>query len=76
MSVDYDLVCHKHKECVSLCSDGMSGPLTNCDKSMAAFAITHRDCDLKVLDEHQMELCEDYEEWGLNNWKDNLKYDK
>ena len=42
MSVDYDLVCHECKERVALCSDGFSGPLTQCNRSMAAFAITHR----------------------------------
>jgi len=74
MSVDYDLVCHKHKEKVDLCSDGFSGPLTQCDKSMAAFAITHCACDLNIIDEHN-EDCDEYDEWHIKNWEEKLNYE-
>lgn len=75
MSVDYELVCHTHKDKVMVCSDGFSGPLTQCDRSMAAFIITHRDCILNVIDEHD-ESCDDYNEWHKNNWKHLLSYEK
>jgi len=74
MSVDYDLVCHNHKEKVDLCSDGFSGPLTQCDRSMAAFSITHRHCNLNIIDEHN-ENFDDYIEWNKGNWEDKLIYD-
>jgi hypothetical protein len=73
MSVDYELACHKHREKVDLCSDGFSGPLTQCDNSMAAFAITHKGCDLNIIDEHS-EDCDDYKEWHKNNWRELLSY--
>lgn len=73
MSVDYDLVCHKHKQRVSLCSDGLSGVQPQCDKATAAFSITHRECDLNVIDEHN-ENCDDYREWRQDNWKGFLNY--
>ena len=73
MSVDYDLVCHTHKERVSLCSDGVSGPLTQCNRSMAAFSITHRKCNLNIIDEH-CEGYDNYSEWDLDNWEEKLHY--
>lgn len=73
MSVDYDLVCHVHQEKVSICSDGMSGPLLQCDRSLAAFAITHRDCDLNVIDEHNRG-CGNYKEWDESNYKSLMRY--
>ena len=74
MSVDYDLACHKHKELVALCSDGYSGPMTQCDWSLAGFSITHRKCDLNIIDEHN-EDCDDYKRWYNANWKELLSYD-
>ena len=74
MSVDYDICCHAHKERVSICSDGVSGPLLQCDRSLAAFIITHRACDLCVIDEHN-ESHDDYKEWGLRNWEELLRYE-
>jgi hypothetical protein len=73
MSVDYDLVCHSHSEKVSICCDGMSGPMINGCKSVAAFCITHRDCDLNIIDEHN-EDCDDYSVWYDENWKVRLSY--
>jgi len=74
MSVDYDIACHVHKERVSICSDGMSGPLLQCDRSLAAFIVTHRNCILGIIDEHD-ESCGDYKEWGKRNWEKFLKYE-
>ncbi len=73
MSVDYDLVCHKHRDRVSICSDGCSGPLLQCDKSLAAFVITHEKCVLAVLNEHNEDF-HDYREFDSQNWKDCLDY--
>jgi hypothetical protein len=75
MSVDYFLVCHKHKEKVYTCSDGLSGPLLQCDRSLASFCITHRDCNLRIVDEDVDRVCK-YEEWDGTNWKSLLTYDK
>jgi len=74
MSVDYDLVCHECKERVALCSDGFSGPLTQCDRSMAAFAITHRQCSLDIIDENCDDF-DDYKDWDITNWKELLSYE-
>ena len=74
MSVDYDLVCHNHKHKVMICSDGFSGPLAQGNKSMAAFAITHRDCHIAIIDEHN-EDCDSYKEWDLGNYKELMNYD-
>ena len=73
MSVDYDLVCHKHKEKVDLCSDGFSGPQTQCDRSMPAFAITHKKCELSIVSEHD-DTIDDYKEWNISNYKELLTY--
>jgi len=73
MSVDYDLACKKHKERVLLCSDGMSGPLPQGGKIMAAFSITHRHCDLFIIEE-QTEGYEDYIEWMDGDWEEKLSY--
>lgn len=74
MSVDYELVCHKHRERVSLCTDGMSGPMLHCDKSLAAFSITHRGCCLSVIDEHDNSL-DEYLEWDAGDCMERLDYD-
>jgi len=73
MSTDYELVCNKHKERVDICTDGMSGPMTNCDRAMPAFCITHSNCSLNIVSEHD-DSCDDYEEWALGNWKEKLNY--
>ena len=74
MSVDYDLVCRKHKEKVGLCSDGLSGPITQCDRSMAAFSITHRGCELSIVTE-QDDSVDKFDDWLLCNWEDKLNYE-
>ena len=73
MSVDYELVCHKHKERVSICSDGLSGPLLQCDRSLSAFSITHRKCDLNIIHEDN-DSCDEYLEWNLKNWEERINY--
>ena len=65
MSVDYELVCHRHKEKVSICSDGFSGPLLQCDKSLSKFCITHRNCDIRIISEDN-ESCDFYKTWDIN----------
>jgi len=81
MSVDYDLVCKNHQELVSICSDGFSGPLSQCNRSLAAFVITHRNCILSVADENDPippqddDEDETYKEWNLENWEKLLRYD-
>ena len=74
MSVDYDLVCHKHKEKTLLCSVGFSGPQSQCGKGMAAFTITHRNCNLSVIDEHNDD-CDEYIEWEDDNYRDLVDFD-
>lgn len=76
MSVDYDLVCHRHKEKMLVCSDGFSGPLTQLTgtRTLAAFIITHRNCDLSVIDEH-IEDYDDYTDWDEIDWQDLITYD-
>ena len=75
MSVEYDLFCKKHNERVWTCSDGFSGPLLQCDRSLAAFVITHRHCELTVLDEHNDDHL-DAKEWDLSNYMDLFNYEK
>ena len=75
MSVEYYIVCNKHKEYVHVCSDGGRGPLLQCDRSLAAFLITHRHCDLNVINEDEEEELESYKEWDLENWRESLRYD-
>lgn len=76
MSVDFYLVCKKHKHKVLACSDGMSGPMNQCDWSLACFLITHRDCELNVIDEHMDEDdFEDFIEWDSDNREELLNYD-
>ena len=74
MSVEYYLVCHKHKEKVWACSDGFSGPLLQCDRSLAAFVITHRNCNIAIIDEHNEE-CDNYTEWHNGDWNELLNYE-
>ena len=73
MSVDYDLFCKKHNERVGICSDGLSGPLLQCDRSLAAFIITHATCKLVVLEEGS-DRHEDATEWDESNWEKLLRY--
>jgi len=73
MSLDYYLVCHVHKEKVSICCDGLSGPMINGCKSVAAFCIAHCNCGLNIVDEHN-EVSEEYPEWHDENWKDMIGY--
>jgi len=61
MSVDYDLVCHKHKERVSAATDGLSGRHMNCNDGIAVFCINHRNCDIHISDEND-EQTEEYKE--------------
>jgi len=75
MSVEYNLVCHKHKEQVWVCSDGISGPMLQCGWEAAGFMITHRDCDLNVIDEND-DSCEDYKQWEKGSWKELLNYSR
>jgi hypothetical protein len=74
MSVEYYIFCETHNQSVSICSDGLSGPLLQCDRSLAAFVITHRNCKLTILDEHNEEH-EDRLEWDKTNWKQLINYE-
>ena len=77
MSTEYYLVCNKHKHKVHVCSDGLSGPMNQCDWSLAYFLITNRDCELRLIDEHEEEeqpFC-DYIEFDEENKKDLIDYD-
>ena len=74
MSVEYYIFCEKHNQHVWTCSDGLSGPLLQCDRSLAAFIITHRNCKLSVFDEHD-ETHEGSFEWSKVNWKYMLNYE-
>lgn len=69
MSVDFELICHKHKHRVSVCCDGISGPQPNGTKELAAFVVTHSNCSLNVIDEH-CESFDEYLEWAAGNWRD------
>ena len=75
MSVEYYLVCHKHKSKFWTCSDGFSGPVNQLDssKKLASFIITHKCCDLNVIDENNDD-CDDYESADELDWKDIVKY--
>ena len=75
MSVEYELVCHRHKERFWVCSDGVSGPVNQLDnnKKLAAFIITHRKCDLHVIDEFN-EVCDDYRQADDVEWDKLLVY--
>ncbi len=77
MSVEYFLVCHKHESSVWTCSDGFSGPQLQCDRSFAAFVITHQGCDIKIVDENHFiddPKYEKYTEWNKENWPKLLRY--
>lgn len=75
MSVEYYLVCDKHKEKAWACSDGLSGPQNQATSRTAGFIITHRKCSIKIIDEH-CESCEDYTDWDDRaDWKPLLRYD-
>jgi len=74
MSVEYYLACHDHKDKVWTCSDGISGPMNQCDWSLAGFVVTHRNCQLSVIDEHN-EDCDDYTKWDEEDWQSLLTYD-
>lgn len=79
MSVEYYLACHAHKEMVHVCSDGFSGPQLQCDRSLAAFVITHRSCNVSIEDEHHViddPKYETYKEWRGETWKALLNYDQ
>jgi len=69
MSVEYYLYCESHNQSVWVCSDGLSGPLLQGDKSLAAFIIAHRNCKLSVFDENSDDP-EDVLEWDTANWKE------
>ena len=75
MSVEYYLVCKKHSERTWVCSDGMSGPLPQNERASSAFIITHRNCDLAVIDEND-EGHDNYVEWENSNWSSRLRYDR
>jgi hypothetical protein len=60
VSVEYYLLCEKHKQYVHACSDGFSGPLLQCDKSLAYFVITHRGCAITIINEHVEEDLVEY----------------
>jgi hypothetical protein len=74
MSVEYYLVCKKHSERAWVCSDGMSGPQSQNEKPASAFIITHRNCCLTVIDEHD-ELHDHFTEWNAEDWEDRFRYD-
>jgi hypothetical protein len=73
VSVDYKLVCHEHEESVDICTDGFGGPKLFCDKTLAYFCITHRNCSLMVAEE-QSYAYDEYAEWTLENCEELLKY--
>ena len=76
MSTDYELVCKKHKHRCDISTDGMSGPMLNCDKALPFFVVTHSNCELTVMNEHQLdhEEYDDYVEWFASNRNELLDY--
>ncbi len=74
MSTDYSLTCHSHRERVDLCSDGMSGPLLQADKTLAFFAITHQECSLAAVWEHD-DAVNEYLEWSPETREELFTYD-
>lgn len=77
MSTDYELVCKKHKHRCDISTDGMSGPMFNCDKALPFFTITHRDCKLIIMSEHQLDddYYDTFTEWTADNRKELLDYE-
>ena len=77
MSTDYELVCTKHRARCDISTDGMSGPMFNCDKALPFFCVTHAGCDIRIMSEHELEdeEYEDYTEWTELNRRDLLNYD-
>lgn len=77
MSTDYELVCKKHKHRCDISTDGMSGPMLNCGKSLAFFVVTHCNCDLVIMSEHQLDddYYDTFVEWNKDNCKELLDYD-
>jgi hypothetical protein len=77
MSVEYYLKCDKHKEYCHCSSDGLSGPLNQVDRSFPHFVISHRNCDLRVIDEHQVDDDNfDSLEIDITNYEEFFSYDK
>ena len=78
MSTDYHLFCGKCNEIVDISTDGMSGPMLNCDWSLAYFVVTHRHCELEILSEHEYDPEDEpfvnTKEWNKENKKDLLDY--
>lgn len=85
MSTEFYVVCEKHKHISWACSDGFSGPMLQCGWYMAGFLISHRNCSLSVIDEHELdnildnsgaeEIEEIYLEWNKENWKQIMTYE-
>lgn len=78
MSIEYYLICKKHKELVWCCSDGFSGPVLQCDRTLAAFVITHRNCSISIIDEYEKEEMEETGKYRCchdENWQDILSYE-
>jgi len=58
-----------------MCSDGMSGPQLQVwdHKKQAAFIITHKHCDIKVIDEHD-DRYDHYCDLKDGSWEDHIRY--
>jgi len=78
MSTEYYLACDQHRELVWACSDGLSGPLLQCDRTFAAFVVTHMKCALNVVSEHEVDAppFDDYRQCHDETWEAILDYDK
>jgi hypothetical protein len=77
MSVDFELVCKKHKARCDISTDGMSGPMFNCDKALPFFCVTHQLCDIRIMSEHELDNKEydKYTVWTNENRRELLDYD-
>lgn len=64
MSTSYYLVCESHKQSVDAANwavSGMNGPESS--HALACFVVLHRNCSLRVLNEHLYnQVSTDYEE--------------
>ena len=77
MSTDYELVCEKHMSRCDIATDGMSGPMRNCDKALPFFCVTHSLCNIRIMSEHELDGDEydSYTVWTDDNRHELLNYD-
>ena len=78
MSIEYYLKCDTHKEYCHCSSNGLSGPLNQVDRSFPHFIITHRGCELSVIDEHRLDSgnWDSYLEIDMSNYEAFFSYSK